>query len=31
MQFPEAAIVTILQSDDPLVAQRVMLAGAAPF
>jgi pilus assembly protein CpaE len=31
LQFPEAAVVAILPSNDPLVAQQVMLAGARAF
>jgi pilus assembly protein CpaE len=31
LQFPSAAIVAILPTNDPLVAQQVMLAGARAF
>ena len=31
LQFPTAAIVAILPTNDPLVAQQVMLAGARAF
>jgi pilus assembly protein CpaE len=31
LQFPTAAVVAILPSNDPLVAQQVMLAGARAF
>jgi pilus assembly protein CpaE len=31
LQFPTSAIVSILPSNDPLVAQQVMLAGARAF
>lgn len=31
MQFPEVAVVSILESEDPLEAQQVMLAGAQAF
>ena len=31
IQFPEAAIITILPGDDPVRAQQVMLAGARAF
>ena len=31
LQFPQAAIVAILATNDPLIAQRVMLAGARGF
>jgi pilus assembly protein CpaE len=31
LQFPNSAVVAILQSNDPLVAQQVMLAGARAF
>jgi pilus assembly protein CpaE len=31
LQFPNAAVVAILPSNDPLVAQQVMLAGARAF
>src|SRR4030042_1770195 len=31
LQFPSTAVVAILPSNDPLVAQQVMLAGARAF
>ncbi|OGO60460.1 MAG: hypothetical protein A2032_01510 [Chloroflexi bacterium RBG_19FT_COMBO_49_13] len=31
LQFPEAAIVAILPTNDPLIAQQVMLAGVRAF
>ena len=31
LQFPQAAVVAILPSNDPIMAQRVMLAGARGF
>lgn len=31
LQFPQAAVVAILASNDPIMAQRVMLAGARGF